>query len=55
MIDPAQCLFDSSQKAPVGTVQLNLEFRFCIGICLVDGISRDAPRCRNHGTRALSQ
>lgn len=55
LVDPAQCVFDSSQKSSVGTVQLNLEFRLGINICFVDRISLDAPRCQNHRPPTLAR
>jgi hypothetical protein len=39
MVDPAQCLFDSWQKPPVGTVQVNLGKLHRNGVPALEGKS----------------
>ena len=51
IFNSSEGLFDCSQKASIGLMQVELKFRFCIRIGLVDEIAPLAPRGRN---RALS-
>jgi hypothetical protein len=39
LLDPNERLFDRSEKTTIGSVQLNLQLRFSVGIRLVNEIA----------------
>ena len=52
MSDSSEGLFDCSEKPQVGFMQVDLKFRFCVRISLVDGIASVAPRRPEVGLEA---
>jgi hypothetical protein len=47
MSDSSECLFDCSEKAAIGLMQLDLKFCLCIRIRLVNWITPLPSRSRN--------
>ena len=47
MSNSSKGLFDCSQKVGIGLMQVDLKFRFCIRISLVNWITPLSPRSRN--------
>ena len=47
MSNSSKGLFDCSQKAGIGLMQVDLKFRFCIRISLVNWITPLSSRSRN--------